>query len=303
MYYKKSTDKSYTYLTATTGLSSSKANLADGVKYTFKVVAYKKVNGYECDNTGITTSIYTLKKISDPKMVRSGNKITVKWTNISGESGYQISKSSSKTGTSIAATYATTTGSTKTICVPQGKNYYYKVRAYKTVDGKKIYGPWSNAVWYKKYPSISYKVTPMCKVYYQDCGLVGMTICEQYFETQGKGAYKDLVKKEKTAKNKVKALYKKNGGVTCRWNLIKYNKVSSGYYDDIYTALEKGPVIVHKTSNHYSVVYAYTGSKTKLEAKGFQMIEVYNGKKTNLSAWLNGGINGRGRLDQIIGRK
>ena len=29
--------------------------------------------------------------------------------------------------------------------VKRGKTYHYKVRAYKTVDGKNVYGPWSKA--------------------------------------------------------------------------------------------------------------------------------------------------------------
>ena len=57
--------------------------------------------------------------------------------------------STSKTGTNIVSTYSTTTGKTKTITTKKGKTYYYKIRAYKVVDGKKIYAPWSDVKSYK----------------------------------------------------------------------------------------------------------------------------------------------------------
>lgn len=62
-------------------------------------------------------------------------------------------------------------------------------------------------------------------------------------------------------------------------------------------------MIVYKSSGHYSVVYEYSGSKSSLQTKGFKMIEVKDGKKTNLLSWLNGGVNGKGNLDQIKGRR
>ena len=151
IYYKKSTAKSYSYLTTTTSASYKKANLSDGVKYYFKVVPCTKINGsYYADTSYKTTNIYTLKKLSAPKVVRvNGSKVKVSWNNIEGESGYQISKSTSKSKTNVVSTYSTSSGKSKTINAAKGKTYYYKVRAYKTVDGKKIYGPWSNAVKFK----------------------------------------------------------------------------------------------------------------------------------------------------------
>ena len=145
VYYKKSTATSWSSK-STTGTSVKLVDLADGVKYDIKVVTYKTKSGYKCYNAGKTTSIYTLKKVADVKAVKSGTKVKVSWANISGETGYQISQSTKKSGTNIVATYKTTSGTSKTISATKGKTYYYKVRAYKVVDGKKIYGPWSTAV-------------------------------------------------------------------------------------------------------------------------------------------------------------
>ena len=151
VYYRKSTSSAYTYLTKTTKTSYSKANLTDGTKYYFKIVPYYVVNSktYK-DDSYKTNSIYTLKKVSTPSVKKYNNsKATVSWSNINGESGYEISVSTSKTGTNIVSKYATTTGKTKTLSVKKGKTYYYKVRAYKLVNNKKIYAPWSNVKSFK----------------------------------------------------------------------------------------------------------------------------------------------------------
>lgn len=151
VYMKKATATKYTHLGQTTKLNYIKKNLTSGVKYTFKVVPYYynediKVVG----TTGKTASVYTLKKVNTPKVSKaSKKKIKVSWTNLDGESGYQISKSTKKNGTNIISTYSTTTGKLKTFTVTRNKTYYYKVRAYKKVNGKKIYGPWSNVRSYR----------------------------------------------------------------------------------------------------------------------------------------------------------
>ena len=152
VYYKKSSASSYTKLGDTKNTYYYKKNLADGVKYSFKVMPYyKDSNGNKHYSPAPkTATIYTLKKLSVPTISRSGSKVKVKWTNISGETGYQISKSTSKTGTNIVSTYTTTSGTYKLISATKGKTYYYKVRAYKKVDGKNIYGPWSSVNAFKR---------------------------------------------------------------------------------------------------------------------------------------------------------
>lgn len=151
VYYKKSTSKTYTLKTTTTALSQKICNLSDGIKYDFKIVPCTYVNGtYFADDSYKTASIYTLKKISTPTVTKhKAGKVKITWGNIQGESGYEISRSTSKTGTYIVSDLVTTTKNAVIVSATKGKTYYYKVRAYKIVDGVKIYSPWSSVKSYK----------------------------------------------------------------------------------------------------------------------------------------------------------
>lgn len=144
VYWKKPGSSSYVYLTKKTATSVKLLNLVDGKQYSFKVVPYvKDINGIEKTGTAKYISIYTLKRLNTPTVVKySKSYIKVKWNNISGETGYQISKSTKNAGTYIVKTVSSKYSAT-TIKATKNKKYYYKVRAYKTVNGKKIYGPWS----------------------------------------------------------------------------------------------------------------------------------------------------------------
>lgn len=145
VYWKKA-DGKYRYSAMTKTTDFVKKNLSDGYAYTFKVVAYTddgEETLYAAASKSATT--YTLEKVRLISVKKAATKkVRISWENIPGETGYQISRSTKKSGTANVKSYAGTKMKEKTLAVSKNKTYYYKVRAYKTVDGKKIYGPWSN---------------------------------------------------------------------------------------------------------------------------------------------------------------
>lgn len=151
VYYKKNSAKNYTLFGKTTKRNVSIANLADGIKYNFKIVPYYTDDGVNYTSTqSKVSSVYTLKKLNKPKVSVNGQKVKVKWNNINGETGYQVSRTKTKTDTNVVLTKKTTSGTSATVTAPKGTKYFYKVRAYKVVNNKKIFGPWSNVTTFKR---------------------------------------------------------------------------------------------------------------------------------------------------------
>ena len=133
-------------LKTTTACTYTATGLNSGTKYTFAVKAYTKSNGlyywaskYARLETATKTAAPSVTVTSAAK-----TKATVKWNNISGESGYQVWYSTSKDGTykrfgnaKANATSMTVTGLTS------GKTYYFKVRTYIKTDNGYVYSAWS----------------------------------------------------------------------------------------------------------------------------------------------------------------
>lgn len=153
IYYKKSTDTTWTRVVRTTRSSYTIENLIPGVKYDFKAVPY--ISMYDVDtnkNVYIQSlrskvlSRYTLKKLDTPKVTKKSSKtIKVKWNKINGVTKYEIARSKSKTkGFKVIRTAKSTSSSYK-IKVTKRKRYYYKVRA---CNGN-VCAPWSNVKSYK----------------------------------------------------------------------------------------------------------------------------------------------------------
>lgn len=98
----------------------------------------------ENSDTEVTVSKPTLKSV---KAIKKGHKIKVSWNKVSNANGYQVcwykDKKCKKTVAKKNINNAnTTTYSGKGFA--KGKKYYVCVRAYKNVNGSKIYGKKSN---------------------------------------------------------------------------------------------------------------------------------------------------------------
>ncbi len=82
------------------------------------------------------------------KSVKNSAKGQMKtaWTSLSYVSGYQVQYSTSSTFKSgnkaVTVSRASNTGNTIS-GITKGKTYYVRVRAYKTIDGNKVFGAWS----------------------------------------------------------------------------------------------------------------------------------------------------------------
>jgi uncharacterized repeat protein (TIGR02543 family) len=143
----RATSKSgkYKLIKTTTSTRYTNSSLRTGKRYYYKVRAYKYVSGKRV--YGKYSSIKSAKPVpSRPSSfsVRrySSSKIKISYGRVSGASGYRIYRATSRSGTYKLVKTTTSrswinTGRTK------GKTYYYKVRAYKWVSGKRVYGPYT----------------------------------------------------------------------------------------------------------------------------------------------------------------
>ena len=76
--------------------------------------------------------------------VKKGS-VTVKWKTTGNADGYEVYRSLKK-ATGYGKKKTTTKTSYVNASVKKGQRYYYKVKAYKLVNGNKIYSSWSNVV-------------------------------------------------------------------------------------------------------------------------------------------------------------
>ena len=125
-----------------TGLASNK-------KYDFKVRAYQIDDSEKTYAPfGAVVSQYT--SITNPKLnsakSTSKKKIKASWSKVGGASGYQVMWSTYKNFSKNYKTKSVKAKSlSKTVTTAQSKKIYYvRVRAYKTISGKKVYSQWSN---------------------------------------------------------------------------------------------------------------------------------------------------------------
>ncbi|MBQ8198020.1 MAG: Ig-like domain-containing protein [Lachnospiraceae bacterium] len=152
IYRATSPDGTYKKVKTVKGRSSVTATLNawKGSKaYYYKVRAYKTISGKKV--YGPFSSVKTLgpaKPAGVKAQAKSGKKIKITWKKVTGASGYEIYRATSQKGRYKKVKTVKGAGGRSFInkSLKKGKIYYYKVRAYKTVGGKKIYGPYSSVV-------------------------------------------------------------------------------------------------------------------------------------------------------------
>lgn len=121
--------------------------LKSGQNYRFKVkVVAGKNKGLESAvlKTATKPLKVTLSSVKSPKKKQAA----VTWKTVSGVTGYEVTYSTTKKFTKKTTKTVTVkkakTKKTTLKKLKSGKKYYVKVRAYKTVNGKKIYGAYSS---------------------------------------------------------------------------------------------------------------------------------------------------------------
>ena len=104
--------------------------------------------------TAATTTKWTSSKLKAAKVSLksvasySYDKIKLTWEPLSGVDGYQIYRATSKSGTYSKVTSVTGASESSYINGSRtcGKTYYYKVRAYKRINGKTVYSKFSSVM-------------------------------------------------------------------------------------------------------------------------------------------------------------
>lgn len=121
----------------------------------------KKQTGYILKSYVKLTSATKVGQVTLSTKASSFYQVKLSWKKVSGASGYEIQRySASKKAyvTIKTITKGTTTSYTNTD-LDAGTTYKYRVRAYKTVSGKKIYGAFSSVKSCKTQKSLAGKVT------------------------------------------------------------------------------------------------------------------------------------------------
>lgn len=147
LYYKGGTVKSWKLVKSGikgTSYKHKTSKLLTGTKYTYTVRAVNGSNLSGYDKTGVAAAP-ALNKANLTKLASASKGIQITWAKVPGSSGYVVQRlNNGKWGAIKTITKGTTVTYTDT-AVKAGGQYSYRVRAYRTVNGKRIYGAYSAA--------------------------------------------------------------------------------------------------------------------------------------------------------------
>lgn len=149
VYRSTSKDGKYTLrktITSKNTIEFTDTGLDTNTTYYYKVRAYRMIADKK--KYGSYSEIVCAKPVLSKTTITvssTSKKATIKWNKVLGASGYKVYSATSSNGTySLKKTITSinTLSYTNTNLV-SGKTYYYKVRAYRNVNGNVVYGPYS----------------------------------------------------------------------------------------------------------------------------------------------------------------
>lgn len=149
VYRSTSKDGKYTLrktITSKNTIEFTDTGLDTNTTYYYKIRAYRMIADKK--KYGSYSEIVCAKPVLSKTTITvssTSKKATIKWNKVLGASGYKVYSATSSNGTySLKKTITSinTLSYTNTNLV-SGKTYYYKVRAYRNVNGKVVYGPYS----------------------------------------------------------------------------------------------------------------------------------------------------------------
>lgn len=132
---------------------------------------------YKLSDRGRLNAHKTPGKVAISSVSRAGSgKLKITWKKVSGATGYQIYRSTQKnSGYRRIKNLSSKSSSYTNSKLKNGKRYYYKIWAYKRIDGKTYYGKFSNI----KYQSPKGTVSVIGR-YRRDCKDYGITTIKVY---------------------------------------------------------------------------------------------------------------------------
>ena len=148
IYKYNSATKTYTKVADTDKTTYKVKGLTRGTKYKFRIRPLTRSGNtdYFSAKYKYVTTITTPATAKISKIFSSKSKIAkLNWKAVTNAEGYEITYSTSKTFKKAkTATISKKDATTATIKkLSKGKKYYFKVRAYRKLSGKKIYGSYS----------------------------------------------------------------------------------------------------------------------------------------------------------------
>ncbi len=123
-----------------TVLTFKNTGLKTGTKYFYKIKAYRgsAVSAF----SGIVNATPKLAAVKGFKAVAGKNKVTVSWKKVNGANGYVVYRAAKKNGAYKAVKTVKKGVTVKFVNkgLKKGKVFFYKVRPYRMVNGKKVFG-------------------------------------------------------------------------------------------------------------------------------------------------------------------